>query len=163
MTDVRWLTDTEQRAWRSYLAGSRMLQEYLERQLQRDSGMPTTYYTILVRLSEADDRTLRMSELARACHSSRSRLSHAVARLEANGWVRREDCPTDRRGSLAVLTGEGVDALRAAAPGHVRAVRRALFDALTPEQVHQFRAVFDAISEGLAAECAAVEAEDCGR
>ncbi|MGC4789733.1 MarR family winged helix-turn-helix transcriptional regulator [Micromonospora sp. DT178] len=144
---TRWLDPDEQRTWRAYLTASRALMEALDRELQRDAGMPHAYYEILVRLSEAPRRRLRMSDLAEASGSSRSRLSHAVARLEAAGWVRREECPTDRRGQIAVLTDEGFATLAAAAPGHVEGVRRHLFDALTPAQVDQLRR----ISETLAA------------
>jgi DNA-binding MarR family transcriptional regulator len=111
--------------------------------------MPHAYYEILVRLSESAGHTLRMSDLADACGSSRSRLSHAVARLEESGWVRREDCPTDRRGQLAVLTDEGYAVLKAAAPGHVEDVRRHLFDALTPTQVDQLRRISEAVLDTL--------------
>jgi DNA-binding MarR family transcriptional regulator len=82
-----------------------------------------------------------MSQLAELTTSSPSRLSHAVARLEEKGWVRRERHPTDRRGALAVLTDAGLVAVRAAAPGHVSAVRDAVFDRLAPEQVAQLRAI----------------------
>lgn len=145
MSDVRWLEPEEQRAWRAFLTATRAVFEQLDRQLQRDSGMPLTYYDILVQLSEASDRMLRMSELADRVHASPSRLSHAVARLEEKGWVRRVDCPTDRRGQYAVLTDEGFEALAAAAPGHVQAVRELLFDALTPSEVEQVRAISEAV------------------
>ncbi|HKC29730.1 MAG TPA: MarR family transcriptional regulator [Jatrophihabitans sp.] len=145
MTGTRWLTPEEQRAWRSYVESSKLLFDALDRQLQRDADMPHAYYEILVRLSEADQRSLRMSELAQRTRSSRSRLSHAVARLEEHGWVAREECATDRRGQIARLTDAGLDALRAAAPGHVDAVRRHLVDALTPEQLQQLTAVSEAI------------------
>jgi DNA-binding MarR family transcriptional regulator len=125
------------------------LNDQLVRQLQRDSGMPHAYYEILVALSEAPGRTLRMSELAGRRGSSRSRLSHAVARLEEAGWVCREGCPTDRRGSYAVLTDKGFAALEAAAPGHVTEVREQLFDKLTPEQVEQLGEISKAILDGV--------------
>lgn len=146
---TRWLDPDEQRTWRAFLAASRALMEALDRELQRDAGMPHAYYEILVRLSEAPDRQLRMSELADASGSSRSRLSHAVARLEESGWVRRENCPTDRRGQVAVLTEEGFAALAAAAPSHVEGVRTHLFDPLTPAQVAQLRTISEAVIEGL--------------
>lgn len=117
------------------MAATQLLNEALDRQLQRDAGMPHTYYMILVALSEAPERSMRMSELAARAQSSQSRLSHAVARLEERGWIRRERCPADRRSFFAVLTGDGYAALAAAAPGHVEEVRRSLFDILTPEQV----------------------------
>ena len=89
-----------------------------------------------------------MTQLAEASTSSKSRLSHAVARLEERGWVRRTDCPTDRRGQIAQLTDEGFAALAAAAPGHVDQVRRSLIDRLTPEQVEQLREISAAIVAG---------------
>ncbi|WP_428961238.1 MarR family winged helix-turn-helix transcriptional regulator [Micromonospora fluostatini] len=146
---TRWLDPDEQRTWRAFLSASRGLMETLDRELQRDAGMPHAYYEILVRLSEAPDRRMRMSELATETASSRSRLSHAAARLEAAGWIRREECPTDRRGQLAVLTEQGFATLAAAAPGHVEGVRRHLFDALSPAQVDQLRRISEAIADHL--------------
>lgn len=142
---TRWLDDQEQAAWRAFLGATRALMDALDRELQHEAGMPHAYYEILVRLSEAPEHKMRMSELADACGSSRSRLSHAVARLEESGWVRRQDCPTDRRGQLAVLTEEGYRVLVEAAPGHVEGVRRHLFDKLSKEQVTQLRQISDAI------------------
>jgi DNA-binding MarR family transcriptional regulator len=135
MTETRWLNADEQIAWRSFVDGFRALIDVLDRQLQADSNLPHTYFEILIPLSEAKGRTLRMSELAEAARSSRSRLSHAVARLEERGWVRRLNCPTDRRGQLAQLTDEGFAVLEAAAPGHVQAVRKYLIDRLSPQQL----------------------------
>jgi len=146
---TRWLTADEQRAWRAFLSATQVLNAQLDRELQRDSGIPHGYYEILVRLSEAPGRVLRMSELAQAAESSRSRLSHAVARLEEAGWVRRESCPTDRRGSFARLTDEGFAALEAAAPAHVASVRRHLIDQLTPAQVRQLQEISEAVLAGL--------------
>ncbi|EMD26038.1 Transcriptional regulator, MarR family [Amycolatopsis azurea DSM 43854] len=159
MSEPRWLSDQEQKVWRDFSAATRMLQAHLEGQLQHEAGMPHTYYEVLVALSEAPERRLRMSELADARKASRSRLSHAVARLEANGWVRRESCPTDKRGSWAVLTAEGFAALEEAAPGHVEAVRESLFDPLTPEQVKALGEISAAVVAGLSPKCAAAEAE----
>ena len=108
--------------------------------------MPHGYYEVLVRLSEATDRTLRMSELAEVTQSSRSRLSHAVGKLEQRSWVTRRPCETDKRGQLATLTPAGFAVLEQAAPGHVAAVRQALFAALSPDQVHQLRCIGEAIA-----------------
>ncbi len=149
MAGTRWLTDEEQCTWRAFLAAIQLLTDELDRELQRDADMPHTYYEILVALSEAPSRTLRMSQLAERCWSSRSRLSHAVSRLEQAGWVRREACATDKRGALAVLTDKGFAALEAAAPGHVEAVRRAVFDVLTPDQVRQLGEISATIRDGL--------------
>jgi DNA-binding MarR family transcriptional regulator len=145
VSDTRWLDDDEQRTWRSFMTATRLFLDGIERQLQQESGLPHAYYEILVRLSEAPGRTLRMSDLASTSLSSRSRISHAVARLEENGWVRRRPCENDKRGQLAELTDAGMAGLEAAAPGHVEAVRRGLFDALSPEQVAALRGISDTL------------------
>src|ERR1700685_1865174 len=146
--ETRWLTADEQLAWRTFLTACQTLFATVEGQLLRDSDIPHGYYEILVRLSEAPGRALRMTQLAEASTSSKSRLSHAVARLEERGWVKRTDCATDRRGQIAQLTDEGMAALTAAAPGHVDQVRRSLIDRLTPEQVEQLREISAAIVAG---------------
>ncbi|MEU0596797.1 MarR family transcriptional regulator [Streptomyces sp. NPDC006393] len=145
----RWLTADEQRVWRAYLHATTLLEDHLDRQLQRDAGMPHIYYGLLVKLAESPRRRLRMTELAMHAKITRSRLSHAVARLEKNGWVRREDCPSDKRGQFAVLTDEGREVLRRTAPGHVDAVRQALFDRLTPEQQKSLGEIMQIVAEGL--------------
>ena len=137
--EPRWLDAEEQRAWRAWLYSAQLLLDRLDRELTHATGISHAYYEILVALSEAPDRMLRMSELADRCLSSRSRLSHAVSRLEERGWVRRQVCPEDGRGQLAVLTDEGFAALEAAAPVHVAGVRTHLFDQLSPEQVQHMR------------------------
>lgn len=149
---TRWLDADEQRTWRAFLSATQLLFDQLDRELQRDAKIPHAYYEILVRLSEAPDRTLRMSQLADSTLSSRSRLSHAVSRLEESGWVERRSCPTDRRGQLAVLTDKGFSALEAAAPGHVEGVRTHVFDPLTPEQVKALRELSETLLEPLVRE-----------
>ena len=139
--EPRWLDADEQKAWRAWLYSSQLLQERLNSELLQDTGISHPYYEILVQLSEAPERRMRMSQLADRCLASRSRLSHAVSRLEERGWVAREVCVEDGRGQLAVLTDEGFAALEAAAPIHVESVRRHLFDQLTPEQVAAIRDV----------------------
>lgn len=146
MAEPRWLDEKEQRAWRAFIAAQRVVNTRIEQQLQRDAGMPHTYYEILVRLADADQGRLRMSELALSTLGSRSRLSHAVARLEKCGWVRREGIESDRRGQVAIITEEGREKLRATAPGHVTAVRETVFDALTPEQVENLYDVCAALA-----------------
>jgi DNA-binding MarR family transcriptional regulator len=150
MADPRWLTPDEQQAWRAFLLATSALFESLDRQLHSDAGIPHAYYEILVRLSEAPERTLRMRDLADRSSYSRSRLSHAVAKLEVMGWVTRVECDTDRRGLMAELTDDGFAALEAAAPGHVEAVRSLLLDPLTDEQVQQLRTISEAILAGAA-------------
>jgi DNA-binding MarR family transcriptional regulator len=167
---TRWLTAEEQRTWRLFLTACQSLFASIEAQLVRDSGLPHGYYEILVHLSEAPDHALRMTQLATASTFSKSRLSHAVSKLEERGWVVREDCPTDRRGQIARLTEEGYAVLEAAAPGHVEQVRRSLIDALTPEQIGHLREISATIAAAAASSCAsarlAEEAElppgDCG-
>jgi DNA-binding MarR family transcriptional regulator len=145
--ETRWLSADEQQTWRAFLTACQTLFGAIDAQLQHDSGLPHGYYEILVRLSEAPGRALRMSQLAEASTSSKSRLSHAVARLEDRGWVQRTSCPTDRRGQIAKLTDEGIAALAAAAPGHVEQVRRFLIDALSTEQIEQLRKISGSIIE----------------
>ncbi len=137
--EPRWLDAREQRAWRAWLSGAQLLLDRLDRDLIHETGISHAYYEILVALSEAEGRRLRMSELADRCLSSRSRLSHAVSRLEERTWVRREVCPEDGRGQVAVLSDAGLAALEAAAPVHVEGVREHLFDQLTAEQVTNMR------------------------
>jgi DNA-binding MarR family transcriptional regulator len=144
-TTTRWLSQEEQRTWRLFLQACESVFAAADAQLARDSGLPHGYYEILVHLSEVPNRALRMTQLARASTYSKSRLSHAVARLEERGWVQRRDCPTDRRGQIAQLTDDGFAALAAAAPGHVGQVRRSLFDVLTPQQVRQLGEISAAI------------------
>ena len=147
--DTRWLEPEELEAWLAYVATTTLLEGELDRQLQRDAGMPHAYYQILAMLSEVPDRTLRMSELAAVTQSSQSRLSHAVARLERRGWVRRSPCPDDRRSTFCTLTEQGFGALAAAAPRHVATVRKHLIDRLTPEQITQLRDICRAVLGGL--------------
>lgn len=142
---VRWLDDSEQQTWRAFIFAQRMLFEQLDRELQRDAGMPHAYYILLAVLSEQPERRLRMSELAEILGSSRSRISHAVARLEEWGWIERVSDPSDGRGQVAQLTPKGLATVEAAAPGHVEGVRTHLFDQLTPTQVRQLRRISEAI------------------
>ncbi|WP_443047730.1 MarR family winged helix-turn-helix transcriptional regulator [Streptomyces sp. H39-S7] len=149
MDTMKWLTEEEQASWRAYVHATTLLEDHLDRQLQRDAGMPHMYYALLTTLSDAPTRRMRMTELAQQTKITRSRLSHAVTRLEKNGWIAREDCPSDRRGQMAVLTDEGYEVLVRTAPGHVTAVRSAIYDRLTPEQVQQLGEISRIIAEGL--------------
>jgi DNA-binding MarR family transcriptional regulator len=160
-TKTRWLSASEQKAWRAYLEATTLLFDALDRQLQRDAGIPHAYYEILVRLSESECRSMRMSELADATRSSRSRLSHAVARLEERDWLKRVECATDKRGQVAVLTDAGYAALVDAAPGHVAAVRKHMIDQLSAEQISQLEQIGTSIVTGLeTGECKAIRAEE---
>ncbi len=139
---TRWLSADAQVAWRASLSAVQLLNAAVEAQLQRESGLSHADYEILVRLSEEPEHALRMGELADRTLYSRSRLSHAVGRLEKAGLVRREPYSGgDRRGLCAVLTEPGLQALAAAAPGHVETVRRVLFEQLTAQQIEQLTAI----------------------
>lgn len=142
---ARWLNEDEQRAWRAYVFGVRQVDAALDRQLQRDAGMPHAYYGILTVLVDAGVDGLRMSDLARSVRFSPSRLAHAVSSLARSGWVERHECPTDRRGQIATVTPAGAAAQRSAAPGHVALVREMIFDHLEPEDVATMERLFDAI------------------
>jgi len=134
---TRWLSADEQRHWRAYLEANLSVMRQLESDLSAETGVHMSEYEVLVRLSEAPGNRLRMSELADDTVASRSRLSHQITRMESAGVVRREACPTDRRGAFAVLTAVGGERLAAAAPYHVESVRRVLTDALTPAEFAQ--------------------------
>jgi DNA-binding MarR family transcriptional regulator len=137
----RWLSEPEMTAWLGLVELLTRLPASLDRQLREDAGIPHAHYQILAVLSGAQDRALRMSELARATSTSTSRLSHAVAALESRGWVRRRPCPDDGRGQLAELTDAGTAVLEATAPGHVAHVRSLVFDRLSPSEVDQLAAL----------------------
>ena len=139
--ETRWLDEREQQAWRGLIATMVLLDAALDRQLQRDQQLSHAHYMILAMLSQAPERTLHMSRLATLTHSSQSRLSHAVARLEEEGQVVRSRCPQNRRAVHATLTDSGMENVRRAAPGHVAEVRRLLFDRLDDEQVGQLIAI----------------------
>ena len=132
---TRWLDDDEQRAWLRLAGVMLKLSPALDSQLQRDSDLTHFDYLCLAMLSESDDRTLRMSDLAARVNASLSRLSHVVTKLERRGWVARRPSPHSRRVTLVSLTEEGWQVLVKAAPGHVETVRSLVFEGLSPEDV----------------------------
>ncbi|GAA5021815.1 MarR family winged helix-turn-helix transcriptional regulator [Actinopolymorpha pittospori] len=144
METTRWLTASQQRAWRAYLMGSARLMERLDRDL-RALGLSMPEYEIMVRLSEAPERTLRMAELADSVNHSRSRLTHTIARMEAAGMVERDTCASDRRGVLARLTEAGYARLVEVAPTHVSGVRDGLVDLVSDEDFEVVGRVFEAV------------------
>lgn len=148
-TTPRWLDAEEMRAWLAYVEFSTLLSDHLNRQLRRDAGMTHSDYILLAHLSSIPQGRLTMSELAELLKITRSRLTHAVTRLQEAGYVDRREDPASRRNQLAILTEQGRELLERAAPGHVEAVRRAVFDALTPDQVRQLTEIGEAISEAL--------------
>jgi DNA-binding MarR family transcriptional regulator len=145
--EPQWLTADEQQAWVALLGLMIKLPGVLDAQLQRDSELSLFEYFVLSSLSVPPDRTRRMSELANIVNGSLSRLSNVVKRLEQRGWVRREPCPGDGRITHAILTDTGWDHPVEAAPGHVRSVRRVLFDPLCPQEIETMRAISERIVE----------------
>lgn len=124
------------------------LPNLLDRQLQRDAGITHFEYQVMAGLSQAPERTMRMSALAGFTEGQLPRLSQVVARLEQRGWVSRRADPIDRRSTLATLTDAGMDKLVATAAGHVEEVRRLVFDSLTQAQVRQLREIGRRINHG---------------
>ena len=141
---ARWLSPEQQRVWRTYLLGSARINDYLDADL-RIHGLDLGEYEILVCLEEAENRRLRMSELAELVHQSRSRLTHTVSRLEKRRLVVRTTCPSDRRGVWAELTTDGFELLRRAAPDHVEAVRRIFVEAVQPGDYDALGRAFGAV------------------
>ncbi|MDQ5840534.1 MAG: MarR family transcriptional regulator [Chloroflexota bacterium] len=135
--EPRWLTSEERRAWMALGSVLIRLPAALDAQLQREADLSLFEYGVLAGLSEAPDRTLRMSDLAVLAEGSLPRLSQVVGRLEKRGWVCRTPDPTDGRYTLATLTQEGWNKVVRTAPGHVEAVRNLVFDVLTRTQVGQ--------------------------
>ena len=146
---VRWLDDREQSVWRAYLDVMRLLMDRLGKQVSEDSGLSLGEYEVLVQLSEAPERQLRMSDLADRIVHSRSRLTHTVGRMEKRGLVRREPCEEDGRGVLCTLTDDGFAVLVEAAPGHVEAVRQIIFDPLARSDVDALGAAMEKVRVGL--------------
>jgi len=146
-TEPRWLTPPELEAWMSLTLMLSTLPGALGQQLQDDSELSFVEYYVLAGLSDAPDRTMRMSQLAVFANAELSRLSHMMTRLEKRGFVRREPDPTDGRFTNAILTDQGFAHLEQAAPAHVARVRELVFDALTPAEVEQLKAITQKIND----------------
>lgn len=138
---ARWLTPQERSAWLSIYAVATRLPGTLDADLFRRARITLFDYHVLAMTSEAEGRQLAMSELASRSNASLSRLSHVVKKLEQRGWMRRFPSPADARVTTAALTKEGMDALVELAPGHVEAVRAAVFDALDDKDVEDLTRV----------------------
>ncbi|MFI6810213.1 MarR family winged helix-turn-helix transcriptional regulator [Streptomyces luteogriseus] len=132
-----WLTSEEQQAWRGLIHLTAQLQSVLGRQLQDEHGISLADYEVLARLHDTSDHRMRARDLGVSLVWEQSRLSHQLARMQRRGLVEREECETDRRGATFRLTPAGRAAIVQAAPSHVEAVRRLVFDGLSPEQVTQ--------------------------
>jgi len=143
-TAPKWLTPSEMVAWRTYIIASRQLLAALDADLkEHDLTLPD--YEILALLSDAPDRQMRMSELAKIALLSRSRLSHRMKVMEKAGWLKREPCPVDKRGYFAVMTPKGWKAIVAAAPDHVESVRARFVDHLTRADQQVIAQIFERI------------------
>ncbi len=143
--ETPWLTDTQQRSWRAFLGGVTVLMDRLDRDLRSQHGLSLSEYEILVRVSEAPGRTIRMAELAQLAALSRSRLTHTVARLEKDDILRREPCDEDGRGVQAVLTRRGLSLLKRAADTHVRGVQEHLIEHASAQELATIGAVMDRV------------------
>ena len=141
--DVRWLSAEEEHVWRRWLLLNRRLSATLQRELHEDSGLSSSDFEVLVNLTDSPHGRVRVTELATQLLWERSRVSHHVTRMERRGLVQRVECEEDRRGAWVVITPVGRAAIEGAAPGHVEAVRRLVFDALTHSEVDQFGATVD--------------------
>jgi DNA-binding MarR family transcriptional regulator len=142
-SEVQWLTAQEQHLWRGWLKLNTELASTLQRELQVDAGLSMPDFEVLVHLTDNPEGRVRVTDLAELLHWERSRVSHHVKRMEGRGLVQRAECSEDGRGAFVVITPQGRAAIEEAAPGHVEAVRRLLFDALSTEENAALAAVID--------------------
>jgi DNA-binding MarR family transcriptional regulator len=149
----RWLSDSEQHAWRSFLQVHALLTAKLNRAMQSASGLSLADFAVLVRLSEHPERRMRVLELARGLGWEKSRVSHQLRRMGERGLIERARCDEDRRGSFIVLTDAGLAAVRSAAPMHVAEVRKNFLDALSDHDVADLARISDAAITTIAADC----------
>jgi DNA-binding MarR family transcriptional regulator len=158
MTQVRWLDEREERAWRSMLLMQMHLTARLNHELVADAGLSYQDYAVLVALTDRADERMRLYELGTELGWEKSRLSHHISRMAERGLVSREKCESDRRGAFVVLTDAGRSSIEAAAPGHLDVVRRLFVDRLTPTQLD---ALADISTTVLAALADAGDPEGC--
>lgn len=144
----RWLSPSEESAWRKYIVASRRLLEALDDDLGRN-GLSLSDYEILVHLSDAEDRKLRMSDLADKTILSRSRLSHRIKYMEGKGWVERQKCASDKRGTWAVMTPKGWQAIVKAAPDHVESIRNRFIDQISKADQSNIASAFEKVERSL--------------
>ncbi len=149
MSDTEWLDAEQQRIWRALLGGTTVLNDRLDRDLRSEHGISMPEYEILVRLSEADERRIRMAELAASVAHSRSRITHTIARLERSGLVRRSQVADDRRGVVAELTDDGFALLERAAHTHVRGVQDYLIKGADPDDFRALGRVMESVRRAL--------------
>ena len=144
----RWLTPAEESAWRKYIVASRRLLEALDDDLSAN-GLSLSDYEILVHLSDAEDCRLRMSDLAEKTILSRSRLSHRIKYMEGKGWVERQKCASDKRGTWAVMTTKGWNSIVKAAPDHVESIRNRFIDQISKADQANIAMAFDKVEKSL--------------
>jgi DNA-binding MarR family transcriptional regulator len=156
MKSPNWLDPAEQRAWRGFIDTYTHLMAVLGKELAEESGMSAQDYAVLVALSEHSEGTMRAFELGHELAWEKSRLSHHISRMVDRQLVKREGCPTDKRGAFIAITQKGRKAIEAAAPGHVSAVRRYFIDRLTPRELEALARIADKV-EGALAESGACE------
>ena len=132
---VRWLTPEEQRAWRGFMRLQERLGGRLARMLQAESNLSVADFAVLVQLTDVPEGRQRFLDLARALEWEKSRMSHHIARMAKRGLVARDECVEDGRGAFVVITDTGRDAIEAAAPLHVEAVRELFLDHATPVEL----------------------------
>jgi DNA-binding MarR family transcriptional regulator len=142
-SQVRWLTAQQERVWRRWLTLNARLLATLHRELHNDTGLSMPDYEVLVHLTDSPQGRIRVTDLARLLQWERSRVSHHVTRMERRRLVQRVECADDGRGAFIAITPQGRDAIEQAAPHHVNAVRRLIFDALTPQEVDAFATIID--------------------
>jgi len=147
-TEPKWLSPSEMAAWRRYIVASRRLLDALDSDLD-SQDLSMADYEVLVLLSEAPDRKMRMSELAENGMVSRSRLSHRMKVMERAGWVKRENCETDKRGQWAVMTPKGWQAIVKAAPVHLKSIRNRFIDVLNKGDQEAIASAFNKIENNL--------------
>jgi DNA-binding MarR family transcriptional regulator len=152
MTDAKWLTKREERAWRALQFMQMRLEAELARTLAAESGLSYPDYLVLVALTGEPDGRLRLFELGQLLGWEKSRLSHHVGRMAERGLVTKERCASDRRGAFVAVTKQGRKEIAAAAPGHVRSVRRLFIDHVTPAEL-------DVIASVAARVLAAIDAD----
>ena len=145
---AKWLTPAEESAWRKYIVASRRMYEALDEDLA-SHGLSLSDYEILVHLSDAKDRSLRMSELADKTILSRSRLSHRIKYMEGKGWVERQKCASDKRGTWAVMTNKGWNTIVKAAPDHVASIRKRFIDQISKADQANIAAIFEKVESNL--------------
>ena len=160
MSDTKWLTAEEARAWRALQHLNMPLAAVLNRQLTRHSNLSTADYAVLVQLSESPEKRMRARDLGIAMAWEKSRLSHHIRRMENRELVSRQECPTDGRGAFIALTPTGQRTIEQAAPQHVQTVRSYVIDLLSPEQLRVLAEIGETVGARLAAACSAIEATE---